>query len=381
MADLPPLPTIDSTNPWGGHVSIPHPQASTLNRPSHWMSSSPLDIGILKSTLLPSLSLNSSLAVVAYTAGRLTDRAETKNLLWPVLPVVNAWHAAVLRHTAASAHGASDAGESAAAAAWRALSGPERMLLGGVTLWGARLLHRLASRSLSRGRDDPRYELAKRQRRLQPPPSHAGEASSRFWNWAWLTVYLPEVLFQTVIALPVTMPFRLAAGDYRCGMGDGYRGVGQALAVGLFGAGFALEVLADWQLAEFKMKAENRGKICRGGVWGIVRHPNYLGDALVHLSFPLLLYANNLLPPLALLGPLANYLFLRFVGGVKENEKFQVRRYSSEDVGKKMDFDRYRREKNAFWPDASQVYNKWAWIIVGCGVAGAVIERVVTRLL
>ncbi|GAB1318520.1 Lamin-B receptor [Madurella fahalii] len=355
MADSPPLQAISSTNPWGGHVSIPRPG----------------------SALLPSLSLNSSLAALAYTASRLTDRLETKYLIWPVAPVLDTWYAAVFSRDAGGGGRRSVSASSSVVAAWDALSRSERMLLGGVTLWGASLLYRLAARSLRRGRDEPRYDLVKKQPPA-PAASHAGE-TSRFWNWAWLKVYLPEVLFQSVIALPVTMPFRLGPRDYRCGMGDGYGGVGQAITVGLFGAGFALEVLADWQLAEFERKGENKGRMCRDGVWGVVRHPNYPGDTLVHLSFPLLLYAKNLLPPVALLGPLANYLFLHFVGGDKGNEKSQVRRYSSKDVGKKMDFNRYRREKNAFWPDASQVYNKWAWVIVGCGVASAAVERVVNR--
>jgi hypothetical protein len=84
-----------------------------------------------------------------------------------------------------------------------------------------------------------------------------------------------------------------------------------------------------------------------------------------------------MLAPVALLGPLANYLFLRCVGGDKQTEESQAKRYSAEDVTKKVDFDRYRHERNAFWPDASQVHNRWAWAIVGCGVAGALADRAI----
>jgi steroid 5-alpha reductase family enzyme len=45
------------------------------------------------------------------------------------------------------------------------------------------------------------------------------------------------------------------------------------VAVGVFSAGLALEVLADWQLGEFKERADSQGKMCREGVWGVVRHP------------------------------------------------------------------------------------------------------------
>lgn len=102
---------------------------------------------------------------------------------------------------------------------------------------------------------------------------------------------------------------------------------------------------------------------------------------LVHLSFPLLLFASNALQPIHLLGPLTNYIFLRYVSGDKENEHSQARRYSTENVNKKIDFDKYRREENAFWPDKSQVSNKWTWIVVGAGVAGALLEGLVTKVV
>jgi hypothetical protein len=88
-----------------------------------------------------------------------------------------------------------------------------------------------------------------------------------------------------------------------------------------------------------------------------------------------------MLAPIALLGPLANYLFLRYIGGDKQTEESQARRYGAEDVAKKVDFDKYRHERNAFWPDVSQLHNKWIWTVVGCGVAGALVEKAVRGLL
>ncbi len=88
-----------------------------------------------------------------------------------------------------------------------------------------------------------------------------------------------------------------------------------------------------------------------------------------------------MLAPIALLGPLVNYLYLRCVGGDKEKEESQARRYGAEDVAKKIDFDKYRHEINAFWPDVSQIHNKWTWIVVGCGAAGAAVQAAVWKLL
>jgi protein-S-isoprenylcysteine O-methyltransferase Ste14 len=93
-------------------------------------------------------------------------------------------------------------------------------------------------------------------------------------------MYLPEAVVQSVISLAVTTPFRMGlgglGGSWALGVGVSGGCLGEvvrAAAVGLFSAGFALEVLADWQLGEFKEKAESHGKMCREGVWSVVRHP------------------------------------------------------------------------------------------------------------
>jgi len=75
-----------------------------------------------------------------------------------------------------------------------------------VTAWGTRLTYRLVSRSIKRGTDDPRDESLK--------------SNHNFWNTAIFTSYLPEalVLFQTLIAIPFTAPFRI---DHSGGVAGG----------------------------------------------------------------------------------------------------------------------------------------------------------------
>ncbi|KAK3323193.1 hypothetical protein B0T19DRAFT_462521 [Cercophora scortea] len=354
----------ETTNPWGGRTyvsSTPSPHATPARKPlSHrtFFQSSLFDIGILKDTLLPSLALHTGLATVAYTAGRLTNRLDTKDWLWPTGQVVNAWWSAVGRQVLVD--GAS------LRSTLSALSRPERLILAGVSLWGGRLFYRVAKRAATTkhriGKDHPRYEAIKKE--------HG------FWNKAFFTMYLPEALFGTFITLPFTAPFRHQGNAL-----SGYNPAGQALAVGVFCAGFALQVLADWQLDEFKEKERREGEkeMCREGVWGVVRHPNFLGDMLMHISFPLMLYSSDMLAWIELLGPVANYIFLRFFGGTKEAEKRHAKKYIIENVSKKVDFDRYRQEINAFWPDQKQISNKWSWIVVGSGVAGSVLEGILTR--
>jgi len=103
---------------------------------------------------------------------------------------------------------------------------------------------------------------------------------------------------------------------------------------------------------------------------------SYLGDTLIHASYPILLYAHSLLSPWTILGPIANWFFLRNVSGDKENEQSQEDRYAREDPEKRVDLDIYRMEKNAFWPDLRELGNSWTWVVVGLGVAGVGLERV-----
>ncbi|KAK3390028.1 hypothetical protein B0H63DRAFT_388387 [Podospora didyma] len=371
---------VKVSSPWGsrGYVTVDHPPPAAKPTSSsrrlaahHALSTSLLggDLGILRDTLLPSFALHSGLSAIAYVAGRLSDRVEAKDMLWPAAQVANAWWAAIGSQVISD--------NIPAGTALRSLNRPRRLVLSGVTIWGARLFCRLVHRSLKRpgsDSDDPRYEALKKQ---EP------RGWTVFWNKALWALFLPEVFFQTVIGLPFTVPFSRPLGGVTLKASSMCHSIGQAVAVGLFSAGLALEVLADWQLDGFKESGEewNKRTMCREGVWGLVRHPNYLGDALVHLSFPLLLYASDMLTPIVLLGPLANYIFLRFYRGDKENEGNQAKRYGIEDVSKKVDFDRYRKELNAFWPGTNQVSNKWAWIVVGCGVAGAVVEKVIQEFL
>jgi hypothetical protein len=102
---------------------------------------------------------------------------------------------------------------------------------------------------------------------------------------------------------------------------------------------------------------------------------SYLGDTLVHLSFPLLLFGSDMLAPIELLGPLANYAFLRYFGGDKENVTNQEELYERADPRKEQELMEWRKEKNLFWPQMREFRNKWTWIVVGCGALGVVIEE------
>ncbi|KAK9414089.1 putative Steroid 5-alpha reductase C-terminal domain-containing protein [Seiridium unicorne] len=344
-----PAAAVDAKLP-GHHNSVPHYHES-------WHREL-FDVGIFKDTILPSLSLHGSLALVAYGIGRATNSVEAKDFLWPAAPIANAWWSAVGRKVQRGL---------TLGQALTLLSRPERLLLTGVTLWGGRLLYRISSRSARRrksgkGTDDARYEEAKKE--------------DGFWNKALFTIFIPEALVQTIITLPFTAPFH-----HQGKVLSGYHPIIQSVAVGLFSAGLALEILADSQLAAYKETTNDEHAVYKEGVWSLVRHPNYLGDALVHFSFPLLLYGSDLLAPIEILGSIANYLFLRYVGGDKQTEAHQHRRYSQSSHEKHADFERFKASHNSFWPKADVLTNQWLWIVLGAGAAGAAVEQVINQLI
>lgn len=240
-----------------GNTSGGHPALDASPIPSTVRYRGPLrrellDVGILRDTLLPSAAVHGSLALAAYGLARAADAAEGKDWLWPVAPVVNGWWSAVGRKVVVRGL--------TPAQAFVTLSRPERLLLAGLSLWGGRLFYRIASRTARRRAagggelDDARYAEAKKD--------------PGFWNKALFTLFLPEALVQTIISLPFTAPFH-----HQGAVLTGYHPVIQAVAVGLFSTGFALEVLADKQLEDFKANSQNKDAVCKEGVWSLVRHP------------------------------------------------------------------------------------------------------------
>jgi protein-S-isoprenylcysteine O-methyltransferase Ste14 len=52
------------------------------------------------------------------------------------------------------------------------------------------------------------------------------------------------------------------------------------LAVVIFILGSGVNTGSEWQRKQFKKDPQNKGKLYTQGLFGIVRHPNYLGDIL-----------------------------------------------------------------------------------------------------
>lgn len=219
------------------------------------------DLGLLKSTFLPSIGLNSSLTGLSYLISYSTDRVEIKDVFWGGTQVINVWWAALGRPVFQS--------NLPITGAWDLLSWTQKLLVFSVSLWGTRLTYHIAARGCQRRKwgdnDDSRYDKVKSQQ--------------GFWKTAYWKLYLPEALFQSVIALPFTIPFS-GSGKTLPTADVGFPGIARAAGVGLFTAGFALEVIADAQL-----KSMRGHGLQRNGAWSIVRHPKYVSLSLFSKVF------------------------------------------------------------------------------------------------
>ncbi|MBX3174246.1 MAG: DUF1295 domain-containing protein [Gemmatimonadaceae bacterium] len=200
---------------------------------------------------------------------------------------------------------------------------PRRLLIGSVVgLWSLRLSTHLALRLLRDGGEDPRY----------------AEMRERWGGRLGLKFFLLFV-GQGVLDVILAWPF-LAVSVDRTPSIHWLTWAGAVLAV----LGMAGESLADAQLRWFKSNAANRGTVCRVGLWGWSRHPNYFFDWLVWCGFALLGLASPL-GWIGLLSPALMLYFLTRVTGIAATEAHALRSRGEA-------YRRYQREVSAFvpWP-------------------------------
>ena len=133
------------------------------------------------------------------------------------------------------------------------------LLLLMVTVWGLRLTGYLAKRNLGKG-EDFRYRAMRRKH---------GE---RFAIVSLYSVFGLQGALMMLVSLPVSL-----------GQRDTDAGAGFIVLLGfvVWAVGLYFEVVGDAQLARFKRDPRNANQIMDQGLWGLTRHPNYFGDALV----------------------------------------------------------------------------------------------------
>ena len=177
---------------------------------------------------------------------------------------------------------------------------PHHVVLAGmVFIWGARLSLYLTWRNWGMP-EDYRYKAM----RDKHGPS-----------FAWKSLFT-VFLLQGFLTWFISLPLQVAMLSDQPAPGN----VLMPIGVVIFIAGLAFESIGDWELARFKAKPENKGKVMDQGLWRYTRHPNYFGDALLWwgifiaaLPWPYVIYT--------VLSPVLMTLLLMKVSGVPLLEK------------------------------------------------------------
>lgn len=167
-------------------------------------------------------------------------------------------------------------------------------------LWAIRLSGYILLRVLTMP-EDGRYQAMK--------AAWGQQAQSKLFGF-----FQMQALASVVFSLPMWFAVR---GTSPLGVWD-YLGI----AVGIIA--IAGESVADRQLARFRARPENRGKVCNVGLWKYSRHPNYFFEWLHWWSYVLIAVAA---PAgwLTILGPLLMLYFILYVTGIPPTEAQAIR--------------------------------------------------------
>jgi steroid 5-alpha reductase family enzyme len=213
-------------------------------------------------------------------------------------------------------------GTGIAAAAFALLAGglPARggLVAGLAFIWGTRLGLYLLFRVLGE-EEDVRYQEMRK------------DHGARFQLWIFGFFQL-QALWVMLFALPMLFA---ATNPRPLGWTD-------ALGVLIWLVSVGGEALADAQLARFRRDPANRGKVCRIGLWGWSRHPNYFFEWLQWWAY-VAIGAGGPLGWATLFGPAVMYFFLRRVTGIPPTEERLV-------VSRGEAYRQYQREVNALFP-------------------------------
>ncbi|MFO8037340.1 MAG: DUF1295 domain-containing protein [Anaerolineales bacterium] len=189
-----------------------------------------------------------------------------------------------------------------------------------VFIWGMRLTIHIYLRNRDKG-EDYRYRAWRE------------EAGDSWWWKSYFKVFMLQGLIMWIVSLPLFAAQTRAQPSHFT--------VLDILGTAVWGIGFYFEAIGDYQLAEFKSKPENEGKLFTSGLWRYTRHPNYFGDAVQWWGF-YLIAANTWFGAATIISPLLmTYLLIR-VSGVALLEK---------DLAKnKPGYEEYMEKTNAFFP-------------------------------
>ena len=189
-----------------------------------------------------------------------------------------------------------------------------------ILTWSARLSLYLFRDRVLGGHEDPRYKSLS---------DHWGEkAPIKFYF-----LFQVQVLFVALFLIPV-----IIAMDCPKPFGHVMDVIGLGVAV----VAMLGETFADRQLAVFRAQPSNKQCVCQSGLWRYSRHPNYFFEWLHWFAYTIFALGSPLVW-LSWIGPIAMYLFLRFITGVPYAERSSLK--SRGDA-----YRQYQATTNTFFP-------------------------------
>lgn len=171
------------------------------------------------------------------------------------------------------------------------------MVVGGVVLfWSIRLAsHIFFDRLREEKPEDGRYQHLRAW--------WGDRANARFfWFFQAQALLVPLFLLPPAAVMLRPDPFP-----------TGFDLAGLFVAIGAIGA----ESMADRQLARFRRNPENKGRVCREGLWRYSRHPNYFFEWVHWLGYVFWSAGH----PFAWAGAGLMFLFLRYFTGIPHTER------------------------------------------------------------
>lgn len=193
-----------------------------------------------------------------------------------------------------------------------------------LALWAFRLTAYLAIRYRKNGKEDSRYAAMR------------AAGGHNWWLRSLVTVFWLQAVLQWAIASPVHALMN-APGDTPVSW------ITAGIGTAIFAVGFAIETVADVELARFRHDASNHGKLLTSGLRAWCRYPNYFGEALLWWGIGLVAYAASA-SAWAFAGPLLlNVLLLKLSGVAMLDRNF---------ASAKPGFAEWAAHTNAFipWP-------------------------------
>jgi steroid 5-alpha reductase family enzyme len=187
-----------------------------------------------------------------------------------------------------------------------------------VAIWGTRLAAHIALRKKGKGED---FRYAKWRK--------------NWGKWFYIRSFFQIYMLQGIFLLIIAYPVLLVNHSDKEGLE-----LPDILGFIVWLIGFVFEAVGDFQLSQFKKKAENKGKIIRQGLWKYTRHPNYFGEVTIWWgTFLIGLSVEN--GWTAIVSPLMITFLLLRVSGIPMLEK----KYK----GNK-EFEDYAKRTSAFFP-------------------------------